>query len=336
MKIYNITHSDLDGVLCSLSLIRYYGRQNVEIAYCGYNNVNGTLYNLLKSGEHENYDLIYITDISINENMAKWVENNFKDKVVLIDHHINTTTEHLQQYDWVIRQENDKEDGFKTSACKMVYDYLLRKDESEAPVIDEEYDVKDTFFYNAILEEIVDLGREYDTWLWKERDNLKAKELNAICQILGFDRFLRECLSQVAYYDEFYVGAFEFDDTLRLILDLQNEEIERYVESAEKYMYVKEYDGLKIGVYFGERFTSEICNILCENHPESDAVICINMKTGCSIRTVKDDLHVGELAKKIGEAHGIAGNGHSKASGITMTPEFKEKFVDLLLKGTTL
>lgn len=328
MKIINYTHADLDGVLCSLSLQRYYGNDNVDIVYCGYNTVNEYIMKLLTTDEHEKYDLVYITDISVSIETAIFIEENMKDKVILIDHHTNSNTEHLKKYDWVTLQENDPDDGLKTSACMMVYKYFYNKIvESAIPDKDGYFDNE---FENSNLLHIIELGRDYDTWVWKDKDNIMAKNLNTLCTMLGFERFLGECRHQIFMFDEYFC-SFGIDPHLQLLLDLQEEDVERCLKSAEKNLYVKTYDDLKIGVYYGSDHVNEVCNLLCENHPELDAIMCINMKTGASIRTNRNDIHVGELSKKIGAPHNINGGGHAKASGISLTNEFKEKFIDLLL-----
>lgn len=330
MKIINFTHQDLDGVLCALSVQRYYGKENVDIVYCSYNTINKYVMDLLTTDEHEKYGFIYITDISVSPETAEFIENNMKHKVILIDHHINTNTEHLNKYDWVTLQKNDPEDGLVTSACMMVYKHFYNRVVEMATPDEDGYFENE--FENSNLLHIIELGRDYDTWQWKDKNNIMAKNLNTLCTMLGFERFLAECRHQVFMFDEYYC-SFGIEPHLQLLLDLQAEDVDRCLKTAEKNLYIKEYDDYKIGVYYGSEHVSEICNLLCDNHPELDAIMCINMKTGASIRTNRDDIHVGELAKKIGLPHNINGGGHAKASGVSLTNEFKEKFIDLLLGG---
>lgn len=323
MKILNATHVDLDGVLCSLSIQKYYGIDNVEIKFCGYHNIDTIVKEGLESGE---YDLVYITDISVSEECAKFIEDNYKDKVVLIDHHVNSVTKLLEKYSWVILKENDDEDGLKTSACKMVYDYFVNME--YANVNEDE----ELIFDNSVLKDVVLLGRDWDTWLWSTNGNTKARNLNVVCQKLGFDRLLSECHHQIHLCEEYYTSAeFEFNDAIGLIVELYDEELDRYVESCDKNLYIKDFNGVKLGIYYGELFASECANMLCKKHPELDAIMGISMKTGASIRSIGDKLHVGELAKEIGVPHNIKGGGHFNSAGVTLTPEFKETFIDNLL-----
>ncbi|MGL6098788.1 MAG: hypothetical protein ACRC0G_04075, partial [Fusobacteriaceae bacterium] len=65
MKIKLITHTDLDGLVCSLVVRRFYrGVATVDETKCNYNNVNGAIYNIIKTKEIDEYDKVYITDIS--------------------------------------------------------------------------------------------------------------------------------------------------------------------------------------------------------------------------------------------------------------------------------
>jgi nanoRNase/pAp phosphatase (c-di-AMP/oligoRNAs hydrolase) len=73
---------------------------------------------------------------------------------------------------------------------------------------------------------------------------------------------------------------------------------------------------------FAEQNISELGNELCKMNPDIDFVIMVEMGTKkISLRTVRDDIHLGELAKEIG------GGGHPKAAGAQFD---EQKIIDFL------
>jgi oligoribonuclease NrnB/cAMP/cGMP phosphodiesterase (DHH superfamily) len=310
MKILNITHTDLDGFGCNLALVKHYGKDNVHLEKCGYNNVNGTLYKYLKEGDHRRYDRIYITDISISEKMATWVEGEFKDKVVLIDHH--PTAEFLTKYDWATVETHDL-NGVAISATKLVSNYLG----IECPVI----------------LDVVSLANDYDCWHWANNGNIKAKELNDLLYMVGFDDLLADALRQSAVFNrDGIIEEFQFRKEYRILLDNRKKEYQYYLDSTKKYVEEMEMDGYKFGFVFAEQYLSELGNDLAKLHPELDFIAMLNMRSGLSLRGIKDGIDLGLIAKRIGERLDCPSGGHRKAAGVTLNKDFKLDFARSIFK----
>ena len=70
--------------------------------------------------------------------------------------------------------------------------------------------------------------------------------------------------------------------------------------------------------------TSELGNILCERHEELDFIAIIK-QGAVSLRTVKDDINLTDIAKQFG------GGGHPKASGFPLGKDKLDKFICELL-----
>ncbi len=299
MKILNITHNDLDGIVSQLMVELYYGRENVKVERCNYNNVNGTLYNYLKSGEHENYDLIYITDISISEKMAEWVNKDYSGKVRLIDHH--ATAKWLTKYDWAIVETHYSE-GVPVSACELVRCYF---DNNNPKVL-----------------EIVKNADDYDTWKWSTNGNLEAKRMNDLMDLIGIDEMLDYLHSQIKG-DSI---AEKMKDKYDFMLKMRDKEYKHYLEASDKSLNVCKYDEYNVGVVMAERFTSELGNDLAKLHPELDFIAILNMRSGLSLRGVKD-IDLGAIAKDIGNKLGLSGGGHKSASAVSLTNNYKLNFL---------
>ncbi|MCO5822887.1 DHHA1 domain-containing protein [Clostridioides difficile] len=275
-----ITHNDLDGVGCYI-IANYILHEQIDANYCNYKNVNDVVLETLE--KHDKYEKIFITDISVNEEVANKLDK-IKDKVQLLDHH--PTALFLNNYDWA-NVEIECSKG-KTCGTQMLFDYL-EKD------------------YNNLseptLKYFIELVRRYDTWEWKDKYNdLDAKHLNDLMYIIGIEDFIIDMLTKI---DE---DIYLFDKLSLKLLEIKQKEIDRYVDEKDKTIMVKEILGYNAGIVFAENHISELGNRLNELHPELDFIIIINREI-ISYRTIKDNINLSEIAKVFG------GGGHPKASG---------------------
>lgn len=296
-----LTHTDLDGIGCELLIKLKFGKNNVDVSKCGYHNINSILYSTLKN--EKDYDKIYITDISVDEKMAKWIEKDFKHKVVLIDHH--PTALWLNRYNWATVKTHINDEV--VSATKLVYDNVLEH--------------SSICFKDTSLEDIISRVDEFDTWKWNSKVNLKAKELNDICYILGLDEmsdFLYESVINSNGNTELV-----YSDEINILLKHREKEYKECLESANKSMITATYKQYMFGLVYSDRFNSELGNDLAKMNPKLDFIAILNMKTGLSLRGVKDNIDLGLIAKEMGAEINCKGGGHPKASGVTLTKEFK-------------
>ncbi len=116
-KIKLFTHTDLDGIGCAILGILAYGKDNINIEYCNYDDVNEKVKEFYMGAEKNEYDKIFITDISVNEKIATIIKQYYTDEtynpdIQLLDHH--PTALELNKYDWAKVQINlnDKEKNF--------------------------------------------------------------------------------------------------------------------------------------------------------------------------------------------------------------------------------
>ena len=92
-----ITHSDLDGIGCEI-LFRYVEGMfdnNIDVVIAEYNDVNEVVENALNGLENGKYTELFITDLSINNELAKRIRDNNMN-VKLLDHH--PSAEFLNKY----------------------------------------------------------------------------------------------------------------------------------------------------------------------------------------------------------------------------------------------
>lgn len=313
MKIKIFTHTDLDGYGCAILAQIAAGRDNVDAEYCGYYNINEKIKSFIDSRKHSNYDYIFITDISVNENIAELINkiNDIDHKFYLIDHH--PTAISLNKYYWAqVLIEDEIE---KVCGTSLFYKTLI-----------EHSFIKP----NKRLDIFVEKIKRYDTWLWKEKYNdLEAQALNNLFKIYGQSRFSEIYFGRLMYLNDEYFKLI--DDMDKFLLDIEHEKVEQYIYKKNKSMVIetlninnKEY---KVGLVVAENYISELGNTLSEKHTELDFIAIVSALNTVSYRTVKDGIDLGaDIAAYYG------GGGHSKAAGSQISNEIKKKILDIVFK----
>jgi oligoribonuclease NrnB/cAMP/cGMP phosphodiesterase (DHH superfamily) len=96
MKYKLFTHTDLDGVACAIVAKFIFGKY-IDIEFCDYSNVNGKVKKFIEDWVVEDYERIFITDISIEESVAEKIDKHFNN-FILLDHHPTSTW--MNKYNW--------------------------------------------------------------------------------------------------------------------------------------------------------------------------------------------------------------------------------------------
>jgi uncharacterized protein len=307
-KVKLFTHTDLDGIGCEI--VGRLAYTNIDVTHCDYWNVNDLIKEFIEEKQYENYDKIYITDISVNEEVAKMIDESFAGKIKLIDHH--ATAKWLEeQYQWAVVVVTYK--GKKQSGTNLFFDYLVVND-----VI-----FFESRFYDAMTI-FVEKVRRYDTWDWKEiYDDVEAGELNQLLYLIGRKKFADSFITKFtklavhSYGDGSWHQMFDKAD--KTIIAVDNEKKESYIKKKEKQMIEIGFSGHKVGVVFAEQYISELGNALSEMNPHLKYIAIVDMgNKKVSLRTVHDDIDLGKDVAKL-----FGGGGHAKASGF----QFNEKIV---------
>ncbi|NUK30432.1 oligoribonuclease [Parageobacillus sp. VR-IP] len=280
------TDSDLDGIGCGL--LAKLAFAEVNISFCSYRNLDERVRQFLEDEQNREAEL-FITDLAVGEEVEQKLAERFNagGHVQVIDHHV--TALHFNQYPWGWVKPTD-EQGKKTCATSLFYDYLIREGKLER---------------NETLDEFVELVRQYDTWEWEETNNTRAKRLNDLLTILGLDEFWDKMSERLAAD-----GPFSLTETEELILDMEEKKIQRYIRMKQKQLVQRWFGDYCVGIVFAERHLSELGNALSKRCPHLDLIAMVNMGTKhIGFRTIHDTVNVAEFAKQFG------GGGHPKASG---------------------
>ena len=301
------THTDLDGIGCAILAYLAFGCDNVEMEFCNYDDVDGKIREFYLCGNPEEYDAIYITDISVDEEVAAEIDSLVKggQKWSLFDHHATALC--LNEYEWCTVMVGHHYSGIKTSGTELFSMHLFEN---------KELDHYDAHTIENIYR-FVDIVRDYDTWRWKELgdDGIVCKQVNDLFHIWGRDEFIKWAINQIHGLN--YVTPLQkfpyFGGKELTLLEQRQREIDRYVEEKNEQLFTSPMCGKVCGFLFAERFISELGNRLCEIHPEIDFVAIINMSSKTvSYRTVKDSIDLGRDVASL-----FGGGGHPKAAGST-------------------
>jgi len=169
------------------------------------------------------------------------------------------------------------------------------------------------------LYSFVESVRKYDTWLWKTVYNeIEPKMWNDLLYIIGRENFIEKIIDLVTSQH-----GLEFTEFDLKLLEYKQKDIDKYIESKDKTIIVKEIQGYKAGIVFAEQYHSELGNKLSEMHPELDFIVIVNPSQSVSYRTIKD-IDLSEIAKMYG------GGGHPKASGSPISDEVKKYILKVL------
>lgn len=294
------TDSDLDGLGCAIAAKVAFG-EKADVVYCSYRNLNQRVESFIENPENKDEE-IYITDLSVNEAVEKKLAQRYQSghPIRVIDHHV--TALHFNEYEWgSIKVEY--ESGKKTCATSLFYDFLVAHGFIKG---------------NVALEEFVDMVRQYDTWEWELNDNVSAKRLNDLFYIKDRETFEEEILRRITENPD----SFSLTETENMILDLEDQKIERYIHSKNRQLVQTFVDEYCIGIIYAEQYLSELGNALNKLNPHLDMIVLMNMSgKKIGFRTIYDQVNVAAFAKKYG------GGGHPKASGCELTKELFEKFV---------
>lgn len=308
------THNDMDGTACGIVATLAFGKSQVDVEYLSYDKINSRIKEFLESSEIDDYDQVYITDISVDMSTAKQLDimNSDEVRIRLLDHH--STAIGLNEYHWAnVKLQHE---GVRACGAQLLFSELheILKDRL-------------TLMSFHQLKNFVENVRMYDTWDWEGVDEHPFC-LNMLFGIIGRNEFITRFTDDPS--PEF--TAIEF-----ALVGYERERMRRYIEAASNdvriinhYRYdsncyrIDDVRKYSVGVVFADQYLSILCNEIAKNNSAIDIVAAIDMtRKVVTYRTVKDDTHVGEFAERR-----FGGGGHAKASGHEITEDTIWKLIE--------
>lgn len=321
-KIKLFTHTDLDGIGCAILFKNMCTKlcSGLDIEYCGYDTIDERVGDMLDNHTYNDYMFIFVTGLSISDQVAKQInERGLDTQFFLLDHH--NTASHLNVYPWASVTTID-ENGNPTSSTKMLYDFF-----KSVSVYDESIYTPDEI---RLISMFVDRVRYWDVWRWKAVYDggiygSECKQLNDLLSIYGRDYFIEWVLKR--FDPVFACGKFPaFSSSDGILLQRLQSEIERYINKKDKEMIelcntlvtLTEIIYHPYGVVFADRYTSELGEALSRRHPDLHYIMIVDIGAGrVSYRTVRDDI---DLCADI--AYSFGGGGHAQAAGSTFIKNY--------------
>lgn len=317
--IYILHHCDLDGVGVKVLGTLYAQQKGMPFSTssCSYRNINAAAQAVLKQDDVAE---LIIGDISVNEEMAEQLDQAYKTgmKIRLFDHHESALS--LNKYEWAHVVETDKNGVDRSGTWVMAQDP----------------DFQPHYQANQFMMDTID---DWDTWNWKVKNNIVARQLNSLLDILGESEFTEYMLSHISC-DQSNI----FDHDIQIMLDTQRKMVVSQAETCIRNMYTVKLwtqvpyhkDGvqrrlnrsvcLKTGIVFVQSNISEVGDVILDKNPDLDALMMIIFPNTISWRTQKQ-LPV-SLSRIAIRATG-KGGGHPSAAGSTISFSV---FQDMLTK----
>jgi len=283
-----ISHiADVDGVSAVILAKLHY--EDIDYCLVEISELESLIEKLIDERIYQDYDKIFITDLALRTKTLELIDANdeLKKKIKHFDHHI-TELSQAEKYSFV-NVQNEK-NGKLVCGTTMFYDYI-----------------KDDFKYkSAYLDTFLEAVRSYDTE-GPLCGNQYANDLTTLFNLIGIDNFISKFEQGIKNKKDPLT-----DDDQRMI-DTENRRMEDYINQCDNNLIKIELNGYNVGVSISELYRSSVGNQLSLRHKELDYILIINfMRNQFSLRTVKDGIHVGLIAKSFTPL----GGGHEKASGM--------------------
>ena len=330
MKLFHISHTDLDGYGCQLITNEYFKESFFYNANYGLE-VKLSIKKVLEQIEEfkDEEMLLLITDLNLtfqeskdlDRDINKLIESGYKIKLQLLDHHISGKKS-AEAFPWYFLDD-------KRCATKIVYDYMLMEFDAFS---------QET---KSWLSPLVDAINAVDIWLENQVQNFefgkvlmsmitKIREINPILFADLNRDFKFYLLKEASKYLNEENGHIKLDDSVHFMKKeyLKLSEKEDTLDNLSATYLVKSLEDVKedLTVFFkGHKGLLTYClgsisipaNAFLRANLEYDFFIDINKKGNASLRA-DGKVDVADLALKLAN-----GGGHINASGCKFE-DFKE------------
>lgn len=296
-KVLLISHiADMDGLGCVILGKIVFPKMDVILIEP--DELKGKIEDLLKTKKYSKYEKIFITDLGMNINVGKLIDDSPMKKIVThLDHHQSNMEVSIYPWSTVISEI----DGFKPSGTSLLYEYLLNN-----------YSDNDVLKNNS-LKELVEGIRSNDTYQFVETGNKLGYYLTQILARNGKEKVIDDFYDRIMHGDKRHFKLTE--EEVKICTEMQKE-LDDYLKWCDDTLIRMNFMGYNVGLSISTKFRSSVGNLLSEKYKdELDFILIANYeRESFSVRTV-NEINVGNICKELG------GGGHEKAGGFPMTDE---------------
>ena len=309
MKVLLFTHkSDIDGmgnvVLAKLAF------ENVNYILCETFNLQKEISKFYDNGTIYNYDMIFVTDLWLEEPMLSTVANDkkLKNKFLVFDHHKSALEKNLNKYSFTTIRISD-EKGL-CSGTSLFYEYLISSN-----LIDSN---------NKAIQDFSELTRQYDTWEWKTKySNEMPHELTLLFDSVGCDGYIKLMHQKLTQKN---ISKFKFSELEMMLIKNKANQVQEKLSNYAKKIYYQEILGLKAGIVFIDyEYRNDLAEYFRQKNFDMDFAMLIALDYGTiSYCNIKDNVNVRLIAESMG------GKGHDKAASSPINEEQKKEILKIL------
>lgn len=321
LKSILFTHDDLDGAGSRVVYELAHAKETKGVDYDVVNCTNAGIDNeVMETLRNENIDKnteIIFADITAGRETLEYIINNFS-MPKIFDHHRTNFFVTWIVPEAVIVPENEL--GVMQSGTSLLYQHYC-KELDKFPTINSKGSER-------FLSDFVDTVRSYDTYEWKETNNLAARKLQVLFILLGMNRFCDQYIDRISsdtYIDKFNI--IHIEDLKFVDAKLENEQ--NIIDSiTPDDVYTINVGGRNAAFALGSFgvSVSELAHQFLNKYPDKfDMFISFNLWRGgeFSIRTIRDDIDVGsDIAAPLG------GGGHPQAAGVPLPEYLREEMIN--------
>ena len=255
---------------------------------------------------HEEYEMIYIVDVNMSEEMAKRIDSDqiLKEKIKVFDHHASRMN--LNKY--FFEQVVDERNGHKECGTTLFYEYL--KSINDNPLLN-----------RNSLKTMMELIRQGDTFSFEEEQKDLAFQFGSLYYIYGREKYIEHFYQFILENEEFY-----FSDVEKTLIELNDLNVNKYIEEKLKRVKKAKIDGISVGIVFAEQNRSLLGHEMAKRL-DIDIAVIINVDRSVSYRAEKDEVDVSILVVPNG------GGGHKHAGGSPLPNNLQEKICELIFKN---
>ena len=304
MNVLIFSHkSDIDGMgSVILSKIAF---SKVTYDLCESKTLEEEFNKYLENETIYDYDLVFITDLTIRDKFAKEIAKlkKLKNKIFIFDHHRFTLEDVKENYDFLTIKVQDNL-GL-CSGTSLFYDYLIQNN----------YLSKD----NKLWYEFKEIVRKYDTWEWKTiyNDTL-PRDLTLLYNTLDNESFIELMVKKLQENK----AKFKFNKFEKMLIN------SRKIKFALDNLYYKEFKGEKVVIAIATYdFRNDIADYLRDIKVDATLIAIVSPDYNTiSFRTISNTLVANDIAKY------FKGRGNTRAAGGIIERADIEKMLDSIFE----
>lgn len=315
------THDDMDGAGCRIVYELMHANQkkneDYELFNCSNKGLDDKVIEVLNDSSFAECTHYVFADICPKHNTLLALKEHNID-VEIFDHHVSaleSKPEEVFQDVKIIVTKN----GIKQSGTSLLYEhYMMGIDFMEDNIC--------KIFNNKQFELLVDTIRSYDTYEWKETNNVTAKRLQTLFFLLGMDNFCEKYINEIININ---------NDKNKLFSEMEMKFIETKIQQEQSIIdsftpedgFAFDWNGNKTLLLLGTKGAniSELGYQFLHKFPEYDIIVCYYAASGeFSLRTLKDEIRIDLMCTNLG------GGGHTRAAGFTLDQKSQDKIINII------